>query len=592
MRSGHDPPTVKGQIDKKVEEECPERIDRIAPCFRRFVLPDLRTNLYFFGPALGILAYQFASLLGGFSTSSLMIPYLSVGVLVLVLVLTGFFATAYRISVSLLRGLHAYLLPEGGDKEETAGKGKKRLAAGAGGRQRKGKKESKEVWDESGAQILRIDLADAQLETRRYFQEYDESVIYTVLGLTNFAAREILQFSATALQARHEWAKHLMPDDRITFIVGAFTTYKLFRLLSRVGFDPRLGKNSERLVSWTVGVVGFFVAYILLALVPPSVIDFGIDGEVADAAKVARTFMQKKGLENMSLDFALSPDFVKTFLAVCAGIISALVFGSCLRNMKNYWVGTDHLLSKIAVLKRAPLIGDFLNLSLLLPPVLSMMWFTPMAQRFIIPDTGNKPPTSGATCEGLDSQSCGQSNGFSILDLGSKLKNALSLLGGIWRGVVARDYEWVGDFGVTEETFSQILLWGLFLLGCLQICLFRVNLQSYNNGAVLFWYKGLHQSKVYNPEVIRARIFLNNFFVCRVAVQCLVPGVLVLHFLGLARSRGSHLDEPAQLGAFLFAPPLVRTLMLFGSWWTAFSWGVQTCITFVLFRIGILSSTA
>ncbi|KAL2653395.1 hypothetical protein R1flu_021523 [Riccia fluitans] len=500
-----------------------------------------------------------------------MIPYLSVVVLVLVLVLTGFFATAYRISVTLLRGLHAYFLPKDGEKEETAGKGKKRLPAGADGKQRKGKKESRELWDEAGAQILRIDLAEAQLETRKYFQEYDESVIYTVLGLTNFATREILQFVASSLQTRHDWAQYLVPDDRITFMVGAFTAYKLFRVLARVGFDPRLGKSSERLLNWTVGFVGFFLAYILLVMLPPSVIDFGIDGAVSDAAKVARTFMQKKGIENMLLVSALSPDPVKTILAICAGIISGLIFGSCLRNVKNYWVGTDRLLWKIAVLKRGSLVGDFLNLSLLLPPVLSLMWFTPMAQKFILPDTGNKLSTSGTSCDELGDRSCGQSGGFSFLELGSKLQDALSMLGAIGRGVLARDYEWAGDVGVAEETFSRIRLWGLFLLGFLQICLSRVNLQSYCNGAVLFWYKGLHQSKVYSPEVIRARIFLNNYFVCRIALQCLVPGVLVLHFLGLARTRGILLDESAQQGAFLFAPAFIRAIMLFGCWWTAFS---------------------
>lgn len=175
-----------------------------------------------------------------------MIPHLGVAVLVLVLVLIGFFATACRVSVSLLRGLHAYLLPEAAEeKDEIVGKGKRR-PSGAAGRHRKGKKRSKDVWDESGAQILRIDLAESQLETRKYFQEYDEAVIYSILGLANFVTREILHFISTSLGTRHEWAQHLSPDDRITFMVGIFTAYKLFRLLAQ------LGRSSERWLIWGV----------------------------------------------------------------------------------------------------------------------------------------------------------------------------------------------------------------------------------------------------------------------------------------------------------------------------------------------------
>ncbi|BBM99943.1 hypothetical protein MPTK1_1g25040 [Marchantia polymorpha subsp. ruderalis] len=517
-----------------------------------------------------------------------MIPHLSVGVLVLVLVLTGFFSTAYRVSVSLLHGLHAYLLPEAGEKEETAGKGKRRPQGSA--RQKKGKKDSKDVWDEAGSQILRIDLAESQLETRKYFQEYDEAIIYTILGLTNFVTREILQFTSAALQTRHEWARHLAPDERITFMVGAFTCYKLLRLLARVGFDPRLARSSERWWNWGVGFLGFAAAYILLIVLPVSVVDFGIDGAVLDAGKAATLFMQKKGVE-APMDFSVSPMSVKVIIALFSGIVSGLLFGASLRNVKNYWVGTDHLLWNIAVLKRGPLVRDFLHLSLFLAPAASLIWFKPMAAMFLHP---GKPGTCGGGADGfgdLDAQSCGQL-GASAEGLGSKLQNGIAMLGVVGRGVLARDYDWAADLGFAEDTFHRIQLWALFVVGALQVSLFRVNLQSYCNGAVLSWYRGLHQSKVHNPEVTKAKIFLNNYFVCRIALQSLVPGVLVLHFLGLARTRGMHLDEAAEQGAFFFAPSFVRALMLFASWWTVFTWALQSCVVLALFRFGVLSSTA
>ncbi|OAE27471.1 hypothetical protein AXG93_3911s1540 [Marchantia polymorpha subsp. ruderalis] len=77
-----------------------------------------------------------------------------------------------------------------------AGKGKRRPQGSA--RQKKGKKDSKDVWDEASSHILRIDLAESQLDTRKYFQEYDEANIYTDLSLTNFVTREILQFTSAA----------------------------------------------------------------------------------------------------------------------------------------------------------------------------------------------------------------------------------------------------------------------------------------------------------------------------------------------------------------------------------------------------------
>ena len=202
-----------------------------------------------------------------------------------------------------------------------------------------------------------------------------------------------------------------------------------------------------------------------------------------------------------------------------------------------------------------------LHLTTILPLFAAVIWIKPMGELFIA------------------------SNGSKGLEEGSETKITGVLF---WGKLIlpTPSADWAQDFGLTQEFFASAQFWSLLVSGLLQLCLFRVNAQAYLNEAIMAWYESLHGSKVMNLELIRAKLLLNSYFLCRAAVQFFVPGSLVVLLLGMSRVWGhvpiSKLVKTSVSSLFL------RTAALFMAWWVTFSWNILVCITLALYRTGFL----
>ncbi|EFJ17513.1 hypothetical protein SELMODRAFT_420900 [Selaginella moellendorffii] len=109
----------------------------------------------------------------------------------------------------------------------------------------------------------------------------------------------------------------------------------------------------------------------------------------------------------------------------------------------------------------------------------------------------------------------------------------------------------------------------MILTGVIQLLLLRINVQAYLNLGVLAWYESLHGSKTPDAAALKHKILVVNHFMCRVAIQNLVPAVLLILFAGLSRSPSPSSNAPGGIG-------FVAQTAQFFAWWTLLSWSLLT----------------
>ncbi|XP_057826441.2 uncharacterized protein LOC131038131 [Cryptomeria japonica] len=590
-----------------------------------------------------------------------MFPYSSLVVYTVVSVATSFLVTTSRVSIWIIGSLHTYVHPEnvvngdGGnvraairrpedniDTNENASKLKERskLNPSKGSKRKKDKPKEKTDFDETNAQIFRVRLAESQIQTRQYFAEYDEAVIYASLGLSNLLT---YQFLPGCLSSDDKQASAMFfRGDLVPILVGSFAIYKLARFLGRVSSDRYTSKKSEKLLSIFVGVLGFLISLTILSVSAPGFVDLRVG--VSSIAKSK----DKDGSE-MSFEFG----FLKFLLACFSGWLCGLLFSPAHKAVRSFWLGTDQLQWNLSVIGSGKVTRVLFYLNIMMPVFTSLLWINPMADIFISESSqkqgfknmkprilpydknprGLQPGTEysddligqnievdntgmqdsghqsemrkcSETKEGFLSQ-CEHtfyqrqmseiSNSEKNLDPKSDMSDSGMFYNEgedikwySWRASYSFHQEnWAQQIGMSPASFEQFRIWCLLFTGVLQLLLVRSNLQMYLNEAVLIWYQRLHGSKVPNLDFSRAKLFLHNYFICQVALQFFIPGSLVLLFVGLSRTKSIDIG-PNLPGSFLVSSTFVQEAAIFMAWWMQSVWAALTCLNLALYRLGFL----
>ena len=507
-----------------------------------------------------------------------MVPYINLAVYAILSFVAGFFTTSLHLSSWLLHGLHSYLCPE--NSEEKTGNGlrnmrgkddynslnslnaQRRSSMHEGERpyvilkgrdKKKEKNKEKFNWEEANSQIYRLSLTYSHLAVRLYFREYDEVIVYTMVGLVNLLAYQCLSYlSLSGLELSDEQTTRY---DIVPFLMALFAVCKIVWILTRVSWQKHTSKTSELIMSIIVGCVGFIIALYILFFAPKRILDFGFEEVILAVNSNNLDSKQQLGFD------LISPMFAKLVIALIAGIVAGILTAPAHRSVRAFWLGTDQLEWNIPMLSLGVFMQLLLHLATILPLFAAVIWIKPMGELFIA------------------------SNASKGLEEGSENKMTGVLF---WGKLIlpTPSADWAQDFGVTQEFFASAQFWSLLLSALLQLCLFRVNAQVYLNEALMSWYESLHCSKVMNLELTRAKLLLNSYFLCRVAVQFFVPGSLVVLLLGMSRVWGhvpiSKLVKTSVSSLFL------RTAALFMAWWVTFSWNILICITLALYRTGFL----
>ncbi|KAJ4829315.1 hypothetical protein Tsubulata_042818 [Turnera subulata] len=389
--------------------------------------------------------------------------------------------TFLKLPVFFLRGLHTYIHPENVGQQNGVKAAIRRpnssdsAPVSNADLRRRHKPKDKFEFDESNAQIFRLKLDEAHLQTRLYFNDYWYSFLYSSLALSCFLLYKYLGVEAASDGAG---AGILASSGSVVlpFVFGLASFCKLLVSLARVSFEKSASKRSEKQLALLVGLWGFGFGLMICSGIGHSVFSF---------------------------DLASVDGFGKFFVALLMGCFAGFLYMPAGKNARSFWLGTDQLRSNLSMIYCGWFGRMILYASYLFSSFTVLLWISPLTEILLF--------------KGIDNNNRGTHSTIS----GNRDADKLA-----------------GNLGFTRTDFDKLRFWCLFLSGILQILALRPNLQMFLNEALLSWYQRLHASKVPDLDFSRAKVFLHNHYMCLVVLQFLAPPVLVLLFLGFSQIDG------------------------------------------------------
>lgn len=284
-----------------------------------------------------------------FSTPSLVLLHAAVSAAAFLL------AALLHLPSLFLHGLHTYIHPDslaGSDGVRAAIRRPGDAPSSSGDvRRRNRSKDHRPDFDESGAQLFRLRLADAQLRTRLYFPEYRTAFLSATVALPNLAIRCLLPSDPAAAAL-------------VASAIPALAAAYILLALAKLSFERFASRRSEKELSVLSGFLGFLVAFLIVFHLSPSVFDFDVGG--SDTA------------------------FSKAATAVLAGCLAGILFIPAARVARAFWLGTDQLRWNLSVVSCGASVQILLHVGVLSGAVVPLLWVNPVV---VVPAGKIQSPT-------------------------------------------------------------------------------------------------------------------------------------------------------------------------------------------------------
>ncbi|XP_008800779.2 transmembrane protein 161A [Phoenix dactylifera] len=242
-----------------------------------------------------------------------------------------------------LHGLHTYIQPDsvarGDGLRATIRRPGDAPSSPGDLRRRNRSKDHRPEFDESGAQLFRLRLADAPLRTRLYFPEYHTSFLSAAVALSNIALRRLLP-----------------PDPATPATIPALAAIvaaaHLLLALAKLSLERSASRRSEKELSLLSGFLGCLAAFLIVFHLSPSVFDFDLGG--SDAA------------------------FSKAVAAILAGCLTGILFIPAARAARAFWLGTDQLRWNLSVVSCSAPVQILLYAAVLSGAAAPLLWVNPV----------------------------------------------------------------------------------------------------------------------------------------------------------------------------------------------------------------------
>ncbi|KAG1360688.1 transmembrane protein [Cocos nucifera] len=254
-------------------------------------------------------------------------------------------ATLLHLPSLLLHGLHTYIHPDslgGGDGDGVRAAIRRPSDAPSSSsdlRRRNRSKGHRPDFDESGAQLFRLRLADAHLRTRLYFPEYRTSFLSAAVALPNLALCSLLPRDPPASAA-------------IPALAALVAAAHLLLALAKLSLERSSSRRSEKELSVLSGFLGFLAALLIVFHLSPSVFDFDLGKSDAAISKAAA--------------------------AILAGCLSGILFIPAARAARAFWLGTDQLRWNLSVVSCSAPVQILLYAAVLSGAAVPLLWVNPV----------------------------------------------------------------------------------------------------------------------------------------------------------------------------------------------------------------------
>ncbi|KAL6123257.1 hypothetical protein ACLB2K_075779 [Fragaria x ananassa] len=173
-------------------------------------------------------------------------------------------------------------------------------------------------FDENNAQIFRLKLDEAHLQTRLYFPDYSNAFTFSVVAVSSLGLQIYLNPDSSSSDSRF-----LINAGFVPVLLGFAAVSKLVAVLGKVSAEKSASRRSEKQLSAAFGVVGLVVASLLSFKYSPSVLDFNFEAVDGNG---------------------------RLFVAVLMGCLAGFLLMPAAKNARAFWLGTDQIRSDLSML--------------------------------------------------------------------------------------------------------------------------------------------------------------------------------------------------------------------------------------------------
>ena len=411
----------------------------------------------------------------------------------LVSLLATIIVIRFSLPIRLLSGLNVYLLPSTNQNQ---------AAAASSSKSRSKKKGGGSQWDSSPSSMMKVVLQESHIISRKYFKEFDESILFAAIGLLTILAREILLAVMPSVQNQIPSSSpnssdsvgdtpppadsvtttpfseqlHLLADTTsfVPFLLLAVSSWRLLRNWAVVTFHPSTTRTNDYIQCGVAGAISLLILSLILFTLPAHVLLFDFDSAAIHICKSATAQLTSRGvLKPGSQQLDLPSWVLKVIVSVAGSLLSALSLPAALRFVRNFVIATSHRHWDGEVFQRRPLTQALWSVAFLLPVLCVPFWITPMVAVFF--------STEPLSVEDLHTRISPFSASSTPLAFG-------------------------GEFGILLALqFSLLLLSSLS-----RLLLARPAIQTYLSAGTVYWYQIIHGNASLPPSttttVIQARL--------------------------------------------------------------------------------------
>ncbi|KAF5743475.1 transmembrane protein [Tripterygium wilfordii] len=300
--------------------------------------------------------------------------------------LLGVFLTLLKIPTVFLLGLHTYIHPDNvardggngvraairrpsGSDSSSSLEGYKNMTSNSKVEvKRRSKTKDKFEFDENNAQIFRLKLDEAHIESRLYFDQYRYCFIYSIVAAFCQLCYYYLDVGADS--------GVFVNGSLIPVILGFVGLGKLFISLARVSFENSASRRSEKQLSMLFGVLGFLFGVLILNGIVPGIFDF---------------------------DFGLIDGFVRVVVSILMGCIAGFLYIPAAKSARAFWLGTDQIRSNLGMISCGWFGRIIVYTNYLLIVVSALLWINPFIKILVIKDR-NDPGGAHLISSEVDAQ--------------------------------------------------------------------------------------------------------------------------------------------------------------------------------------------
>ncbi|MED6139026.1 hypothetical protein PIB30_079971 [Stylosanthes scabra] len=298
----------------------------------------------------------------------------------------AFFIAFFRFPILFLYALQTYIHPDAQPSTSNALRPAIRRPSATEGPapdlRKRSKNKDKLDFDEKNAQIFRLRLDHAHLQSRLYIDHYSVAFTLSFVTLSSLFLHSYLDSDTTS--------GFLLTGAFVPILLSSLSLYMWFMMLARLTFDRSASRRSEKQLSVLLGVLG-----ILLGIL-------GLDQTSSSSLLLDFHFV---GLDG----------FWKLFLAAFMGFLSLVLFIPAARIARSFWLGTDQIRCNLSMITCGWFGRTILYASQLFVIFTALIWIKPLAEIFVKNPNLNNNNSKGGSGVGNADKLLG-SMGFSPSD--------------------------------------------------------------------------------------------------------------------------------------------------------------------------------